>query len=155
MIGNENVAKSSNIFICNLCNYKTDKKFNYDKHILTRKHLKSINGNEFVEKNSEKIYECEMCNKNYKDLSGLWRHKKKFQSHFFKRKTWIYSIMLTFNFFIIFDFKKSEKYFGKSKMDILKCPKSTFPKKSWKFHFFSLSYFEILIFLEWSFLLKK
>jgi len=77
MIGNENVAKSSNIFICNLCNYKTDKKFNYDKHILTRKHLKSINGNEFVEKNSEKIYECEMCNKNYKDLSGLWRHKKK------------------------------------------------------------------------------
>jgi hypothetical protein len=77
MIGNENVAKSSNIFICNLCNYKTDKKFNYDKHVLTRKHLKSINGNEFVEKNSEKIYECETCNKNYKDLSGLWRHKKK------------------------------------------------------------------------------
>jgi len=77
MIGNENVAKSSNIFICNLCNYKTDKKFNYDKHILTRKHLKSVNVNEFVKKNSEKIYECETCNKNYKDLSGLWRHKKK------------------------------------------------------------------------------
>jgi len=77
MIGNENVAKSSNIFICNLCNYKTDKKFNYDKHVLTRKHLKSINVNEFVKKNSEKIYECETCNKNYKDLSGLWRHKKK------------------------------------------------------------------------------
>ena len=53
--------------------------------------------------------------------------------------------MLTIDFFIFFDFQKSEKYFGKSKMDILKCPKSTFPKKSWKFYFFSLSYFEIYL----------
>jgi flagellar motility protein MotE (MotC chaperone) len=77
MFGNEKVAKSSDGFCCTFCNYKTDKKFNYDKHILTRKHLQAINGNEKVAKGSDKTYDCETCSKQYKDYSGLWRHKKK------------------------------------------------------------------------------
>ena len=32
------VVKSSNFFECIKCNYKTDKKSNFSKHLLTRKH---------------------------------------------------------------------------------------------------------------------
>lgn len=80
MIGNEKVAKSSHIFCCNICDYYTVKKFNYDKHILTSKHLKSMVVNENVANVAHApndTYMCSNCNKQYKDNSGLWRHKKK------------------------------------------------------------------------------
>jgi hypothetical protein len=75
MFSNEKVGESSTCFFCENCNYKTGKKYNYDKHVLTQKHLKSINFNEKVAKSS-KPYMCPYCNKEYKDYSGLWRHKK-------------------------------------------------------------------------------
>ena len=75
------VAKSSTQqYNCEKCDYHTSKKFNYDKHILTAKHLHSINGNNFnskSSKSSKNIFICFNCNKEYKDNSGLWRHKKK------------------------------------------------------------------------------
>ena len=83
MFSNEKVAESSELFSCEKCQYYTVKKCNYDKHILTAKHIKSINGNEKVAKSSKsstdhnESYTCTNCNKNYKDPSGLWRHKKK------------------------------------------------------------------------------
>ena len=80
MFSNENVGKSSNQYICIFCNYYTSKKFNYDKHILTSKHLKSMIINEnvgIVAKYSTVTYICSNCNKQYKDNSGLWRHSKK------------------------------------------------------------------------------
>ena len=82
MIGNENVGKSSPIFSCEKCGFYTVKKFNYDKHILTSKHLKSIFVNENVgksSKNSTASNICTLCEKTYKDPSGLWRHKKRCQ----------------------------------------------------------------------------
>ena len=82
MIGNENVGKSSPIFSCEKCCFYTVKKFNYDKHILTSKHLKSIFVNENVGKSSKSSTAsniCTLCEKTYKDPSGLWRHKKRCQ----------------------------------------------------------------------------
>jgi|LauGreDrversion4_2_1035121.scaffolds.fasta_scaffold22482_2 hypothetical protein len=83
MFSNKNVGESSDVFCCEKCNYYTVKKYNYDKHILTSKHLKSIFVNEKVAKSSKSskdhnnMYICNLCNKNYKDPSGLWRHRKK------------------------------------------------------------------------------
>jgi phage FluMu protein Com len=76
---NENVAKKSSVFACEKCNFNTVKKSNYDKHILTAKHLKSINVTENVAKSSKKstTHICTICNKIYKEASGLWKHKKK------------------------------------------------------------------------------
>jgi hypothetical protein len=75
---NQNVGKSStDKFICNKCHYITSKKYNYDKHILTAKHKKSMVVNENVGKSSTDKFVCKNCNKNYKDNSGLWRHNKK------------------------------------------------------------------------------
>ena len=77
MIVNEKVAKSSSEFYCKKCDYKTSKKSNYEKHILTAKHIKSIFVNEKVAKSSASNFVCNFCNRQYKDSSGLWRHNKK------------------------------------------------------------------------------
>ena len=82
MISNQKVAKSSDEFLCEICHYCTSKKFNFDKHLLTSKHINSIIINQKVGKvcKSSTQFVCPNCNKIYKDNSGLWRHKKKCNS---------------------------------------------------------------------------
>jgi hypothetical protein len=79
MFSNEKVAKSSKFFSCIKCDYITEKKYNFDKHILTAKHQSAMFSNEKVAKSSKlsQIHICSSCNKTYKDYSGLWRHKQK------------------------------------------------------------------------------
>jgi hypothetical protein len=77
-----NEQKLSNFFSCEKCHYITSRKMNYDRHILTDKHKRIHNGFkmiEFLEQNeqNEQTYICDNCNKEYKDRTGLWRHKKK------------------------------------------------------------------------------
>ena len=74
-------------FYCEKCDYNTDDKKDWNKHILTRKHK---NGNK-IQKKSEKSenislsqlnikpikYICSICNRSYKFNSGLSRHMKK------------------------------------------------------------------------------
>ncbi len=69
----ENAVK----FDCKYCDFHCCKKSDWDRHIITRKHQnqqKSTNVQNFS--NNEKNFECEYCNKKYKDRSGLWKHKK-------------------------------------------------------------------------------
>jgi hypothetical protein len=73
--------------MCVECDYKCSKRFNWDRHILTSKHIKSTNSNKIATKNEQneqneqiKEFTCENCNKQYKDRSGLWRHKQKCKS---------------------------------------------------------------------------
>jgi hypothetical protein len=95
---NKNIAKNAK-YICEYCCIKTNNKFDFDKHFLTRKHLKNIakitpnNGLDkepaIIAKNDENIantneYEiCESkpyvccCGKKYLYASGLSKHKKK------------------------------------------------------------------------------
>ena len=78
MFDKDKECESSDRFCCSLCNYTTNKKFNFDKHILTRKHERSIKNQENSAKQSNIItHVCKHCSKEYKDYSGLWRHKKK------------------------------------------------------------------------------
>ena len=72
------VPKSSIFFSCEMCDYTTCRKSQYDRHLLTDKHInmsKSTFFNQKVPKSST-AFECD-CGKQYKDKSGLWRHKKK------------------------------------------------------------------------------
>jgi hypothetical protein len=46
-----------------------------DTHCLTSKH-KSATGSNQKEAKTSYDFSCELCEKNYKDKSGLWRHKK-------------------------------------------------------------------------------
>jgi len=83
---NNLVAKSSKKlhpdYYCEICDYKCSKKYNWEKHLLTSKHLFATNSNNIATEKWQKwqstnSYLCENCNKEYKDRSGLWRHKKK------------------------------------------------------------------------------
>ena len=77
------------ILECICCNYITDNKKDFNKHLLTRKHefkIKSTEKNENItnivtigDKKSQKSQQhtCMSCNKMYKSRNGLWLHKKK------------------------------------------------------------------------------
>ena len=78
----EKYQKLSGFFNCELCDYNTCYKSNYEKHIFTAKHKKKYFSNglatNYNEKVSESIkYQCNNCNKLYQDRTGLWRHNKK------------------------------------------------------------------------------
>jgi hypothetical protein len=72
--GNEKSQKIAKEFLCKQCDYKCCNKFDYNKHLTTRKHM---NGNENGNNGSEKSqYTCGNCNNTYKYNSGLCRHKR-------------------------------------------------------------------------------
>jgi hypothetical protein len=77
MFVNQNKPKISPQYYCEICDYRTSKKSNYNNHTKSNKHIKStiVNENKLIL--SSKTYTCDKCNKKYKDNSGLWRHNKK------------------------------------------------------------------------------
>ncbi len=62
-------------YFCEICQYGTDRKSSYDDHCQSMKHNMAT----VVNQNSAfcKTFDCDVCGKEYKDRSGLWRHKKK------------------------------------------------------------------------------
>ena len=72
------VPESSIKYVCNICDYFTSRKSQYDRHITTAKHQnlqKATKINNLVPESSTSFL-CN-CGKKYKDRTGLWRHKKK------------------------------------------------------------------------------
>ena len=76
MISNKILPNSAIKYFCKFCDYKTVKKSSYDDHLLSSKHIKSINGNKILPNSAIKFI-CHNCDKEYKCYSGLWRHKQK------------------------------------------------------------------------------
>jgi hypothetical protein len=64
-----------NTYNCLCCNYITDKKYNYDKHLTTSKH--KLNSN----KNPNKQYCCEICDKIFNTRGALWKHNHKYHNN--------------------------------------------------------------------------
>ena len=69
----EKTQKPALLFSCEKCYFNTSKRNDYIRHIQTKKHISNIK-QQSATKNTLK---CENCNKEYKDRTGLWRHKKK------------------------------------------------------------------------------
>jgi hypothetical protein len=71
-------------FYCEQCNYICFKKFNFEKHLSTAKHIEATNGDTKVGADNESSqddnmltkYNCAKCNKKYMSRNGLWKHKK-------------------------------------------------------------------------------
>ena len=85
-LGNDIGAKTSTCeYYCNICDYKCFKKFNWDRHLSTSKHLEEMKWNKMEIKKEQKeqkeqntkLFVCEKCNKEFKTSSGLWKHKQK------------------------------------------------------------------------------
>ncbi len=80
------MPKNAKKYVCELCDFECSKLSNYDKHLLTSKHVKREKGykngkNDIIKKteninNDDEEHTCE-CGKIYNYYSGLWRHKKK------------------------------------------------------------------------------
>lgn len=68
-------AISAQYFKCEYCHIECSKKNDWDRHVLTRKHKRNINGNTEVEIPHQN-FTCK-CGKNYVNNSGLWKHSKK------------------------------------------------------------------------------
>ena len=67
------IQKIAYKFTCIYCDYNTNKKYDYNKHLFTSKHKERENAIQISQSN--KII-CR-CNKTFKHYSSLYRHKKK------------------------------------------------------------------------------
>ena len=76
MFSNKIQPEISFKYYCKKCDYGTAKKCNFDTHILSRKHNLATIHTDCQPKISSN-FTCEVCNKEYKNRSGLWRHKQK------------------------------------------------------------------------------
>jgi hypothetical protein len=68
--------KSSNNYSCEFCDYTTCRLSQYNRHLLTSKHIILTHTNEIVAKSSKTNYTCD-CGKQYMHASSLWNHKQK------------------------------------------------------------------------------
>jgi len=73
---NGNINNEKNVFSCDTCNFHCKYKSNYDIHLLSEKHKRKISGEP-----KENRYICSICNIEYTNHSGLWKHKKKCIQH--------------------------------------------------------------------------
>ena len=66
-------------YICKFCDYITYSFKDYNKHLLTNKHLNRTKLNKLEQKIPEnpKEYNCNNCNKCYKARNSLWYHQQK------------------------------------------------------------------------------
>jgi hypothetical protein len=63
-------------FFCQPCNYRTQRKSNWAKHIKTDKHLCFAESSHCRTQRGA-AFDCEVCGKHYKYLSGLSRHRSR------------------------------------------------------------------------------
>jgi len=79
----QKIANKKRLYTCNICEYKTNNKYDFSKHLLTPKHTnrnsKSDLGQE-IAKNRNEPYACSLCCKSYTSRNGLWYHEKKCKS---------------------------------------------------------------------------
>jgi hypothetical protein len=82
-LGNQIMPKLCPKYFCESCDYKTSKKSSYDNHLLSSKHKNNVNftiletnGYEIMPKLCSSKYQCQNCDKNFKNRSGLWKHKQ-------------------------------------------------------------------------------
>ena len=75
---NEKVPKKCDKFVCQICDYSTCRKSQYERHLNTVKHKMITNGDRIVQAESDSFV-C-TCGKKFKYRQGLSRHRKKCKS---------------------------------------------------------------------------
>jgi hypothetical protein len=63
-------------FFCEFCSFSCNKKSDYNRHILTYKHINATNAISNAIKKTPSIICCKICGKDFKHKSSLYRHKK-------------------------------------------------------------------------------
>src|SRR6056300_1071583 len=65
--------KSPTTYICEKCSFVSVSKKDYNRHLLTRKHIRETNGT-IIPPSS---FVCDNCSKQFNTRSGLWKHRNK------------------------------------------------------------------------------
>lgn len=68
-------AFSAHNFECEYCHIVCSRKNDWNRHLLTRKHIVNADGNSLETKNPQKSVTCK-CGRKYATKSGLWKHDK-------------------------------------------------------------------------------
>mgnify|MGYP000933813265 FL=1 len=68
-------AKRATKHRCEKCDFNCNKKYDYERHLSTRKHIKIHEDNDLGAFEGKQSYSCH-CGNVYKHQSGLYRHKK-------------------------------------------------------------------------------
>jgi hypothetical protein len=82
-LGAKKGEKGQQLYVCNYCDFKCCKKYSWDRHIITLKHLKHTKMETNMGQKGQKgqltikHYCCELCDKEFQNRSGLWKHKQK------------------------------------------------------------------------------
>ena len=74
---NENIPKISLKYNCSTCCIETNNKKDFNKHLLTSKHIYRTNQGILEQQQEPDKFICKLCNKNYKARNSLWYHEKK------------------------------------------------------------------------------
>jgi len=71
-------SKSSKKFYCEKCDYSTCRSSQFERHLLTAKHINETNETNMKQNSSfsSNIFKCS-CNALFNSRTSLWRHKKK------------------------------------------------------------------------------
>ena len=72
---NPNFLKTKK-YSCNLCYYFSNSKKDFNKHLITTKHLRLTSTDASTAKKIPPYFSCESCGKNYKHRQSLFNHKK-------------------------------------------------------------------------------
>ena len=64
-----------NIYVCDICNFNSSNKYDYNRHMSTAKHKNRTNRT-LIEQQSSCSFTCD-CGKKYKARNSLWYHKQK------------------------------------------------------------------------------
>ena len=60
-------------FTCDKCCFETQNKKDYNRHLLTRKHVREMSGTNITPLS----FVCGNCSKQFNSRSGLWKHRNK------------------------------------------------------------------------------
>ena len=77
-VKNSPVQKNLKKYYCQKCDFGCSKNNEWERHLITAKHNQELDGTnkETTEQIKPTIFICE-CKKEYKNASGLWKHKQK------------------------------------------------------------------------------
>lgn len=75
LLAKECSKKEAMVYTCELCDYISCKKFNYEKHLSTIKHKVTV-GDICHLSGDAKVYTCKVCSATYGSRNGLWKHSK-------------------------------------------------------------------------------
>ena len=78
-LGAKRAEKGQSKYVCNYCNFICCKKYNWERHLLTSKHIQVTESKQMVTEKGQKGQNicCENCGKEYISRNGLWKHKQK------------------------------------------------------------------------------